>query len=143
MGVVYALSSVKTFAGWLHAQDNTGIVDLYMGAAGSPAAGWAPKTGTNRIDDGFYLGATWQVTSPLLVTAAGYYDRSRNALNSDGATLGRGTRYSAALLAECALSKRTEVYGTVDYVRGTGAATADFPGRNNQTGVAVGLRNVF
>ena len=27
--------------------------------------------------------------------------------------------------------------------RGTGAAQADFPGRNNQTGVAIGLRNVF
>ncbi|RQR27754.1 porin [Burkholderia sp. Bp9143] len=143
VSAVYSFNSVKAYAGWLHAQDNTGIVDLYMGSAGSPASTWTPKTQTNRIDDGFYVGATWQVTSPLLLTAAGYYDHSRNALTRDGATPGRGTRYSAALLAEYSLSKRTEVYGTVDYTRGTGAATADFPGRNNQTGVAVGLRNVF
>lgn len=143
VSAVYSLDSVKAYAGWLHAQDNTGIVDLYMGATGSPASTWTPKTKTNRIDDGFYVGTTWQVTSPLLLTAAGYYDHSRNALNSDGTTLGRGTRYSAALLAEYSLSKRTEVYGTVDYIRGTGAATADFPGRNNQTGIAVGLRNIF
>ncbi|MEA3105051.1 MAG: hypothetical protein QOF74_9291, partial [Caballeronia mineralivorans] len=30
-----------------------------------------------------------------------------------------------------------------NFNRGTGAAQADFPGRNNQTGVAVGLRNIF
>jgi predicted porin len=143
VSAVYSLGSIKTYAGWLHAQDNTGIVDLYMGAAGSPASTFTPKTKTNRFDDGFYVGATWQITPPLLLTAAGYYDHSRNALNSDGVTLGRGTRYSATLLAEYSLSKRTEVYGTVDYIRGTGAATADFPGRNNQTGVALGLRNIF
>jgi predicted porin len=120
------------------------MVDLFMAAANSPAAGFAgPVANTNRIDDGFYAGTTWQVTPPLLLTAAGYYDHSRNALNSDGTTLGRGVRYSGTLLAECSLSKRTEVYGTVDFIRGTGAAQADFPGRNNQTGVAIGLRNIF
>lgn len=144
VSAVYSFSTVKAYAGWLHAQDNTGIVDLYMGAAGSPASNLAnPVTGTNRIDDGFYAGTTWQITAPLLLTAAAYYDHSRNALEADGTTLGRGVRYSGVFLAEYSLSKRTEVYGTVDFNRGTGAATADFPGRNNQTGVAVGLRNVF
>jgi predicted porin len=47
------------------------------------------------------------------------------------------------VLAEYALSKRTEVYGTVDFTRGNGAFLSDYPGRNNQTGVAVGLRNLF
>jgi predicted porin len=144
VSAVYAFSTVKAYAGWLHAQDNTGMVDLYMAAANSPAAGWStPITNTNRIDDGFYVGTTWQVTTPLLLTAAGYYDHSRNALNADDTTLGRGVRYSGVLLAEYSLSKRTEVYGTVDFIHGTGAATADFPGRNNQTGVAVGMRNIF
>jgi predicted porin len=144
VSAVYAFSTVKAFAGWLHAQDNTGIVDLYMAAANSPAANWStPLTNTNRIDDGFYVGTTWQATTPLLLTAAGYYDHSRNALDADGTTLGRGVRYSAVVLAEYSLSKRTEVYGTVDFIRGTGAALADFPGRNNQTGVAVGMRNIF
>ena len=144
VSAVYAFSTVKAYAGWLHAQDNTGMVDLFMAAANSPAAGFAgPVANTNRIDDGFYAGTTWQVTPPLLLTAAAYYDHSRNALNGDGTTLGRGARYSGTLLAEYSLSKRTEVYGTVDFIRGTGAAQADFPGRNNQTGVAIGLRNVF
>jgi predicted porin len=144
LGAVYAFSTIKAFAGWLYAQDNTGMVDLYMAAANSPAAGWTtPVTNTNRIDNGFYVGTTWQVTTPLLLTAAAYYDHARNALNPDETTLGRSERYSAVLLAEYSLSKRTEVYGTVDFIRGSGAAAADFPGRNNQTGVAVGFRNIF
>ncbi len=140
---VYSFNTVKAFAGWLHSQDNTGMVDIFMSAANSPASNFTPVTNTNRIDDGFYTGATWQVTPPLLLTAAAYYDHSRNALNADGTTLSRGVRYSGVLLAEYSLSKRTEVYGTVDFIRGTGAAQADFPGRNNQTGVAIGLRNIF
>jgi predicted porin len=145
VSAVYAFTQqVKAYAGWLHSQDRTGMVDLFMGSAGSPAAGFAgPVTNTNRIDDGFYAGTTWQVTPPLMISAAAYYDHFRNGLNADGTTLGRGVRYSGVLLAEYSLSKRTEVYGTVDFTRGTGAARADFPGRNNQTGVAVGLRNIF
>ena len=143
VGAVYAFTSaVKAYAGWLHSQDNTGIVSQYMAAAGSPAGNFGAVTKTNRIDDGFYGGTTWQVTPPLLLTLAGYYDHSRNGLNTNG-TLSRGVRYSGVALAEYALSKRTEVYGTVDFIHGTGSATADFPGRNNQTGVGVGLRNVF
>ena len=76
---------------------------------------------------------------------AGYYGRATNAaLGGTGTgTFGGGHNYSATLLAEYSLSKRTEVYGTVDYTRGTGAYTIDYPGKNNQTGVAVGLRNIF
>lgn len=143
LGAVYAFEAFKVSAGWLHAQDNTGIVNVYMGASDSPASTWTPRTNGNRIDDGFYVGGTWQATPSLTFTMAGYYDKSRNALNPDGITEGRGTRYSTTLLAEYALSKRTEVYATADFIRGTGAATADFPGRNNQTGVGVGIRNVF
>ncbi|HEY4801008.1 MAG TPA: porin [Paraburkholderia sp.] len=145
LGAVYAIGPVHLYGGWLWGQDNTGMVDLFMAAANSPAANnfLKPVTKTNRIDNGLYAGATWQVTSPLLLTAAYYYDHAKNGLNADGATLSTGVRYSAVLLAEYSLSKRTEVYGTVDFTRGTGSATSDFPGRNNQTGVAVGLRNIF
>ena len=76
-------------------------------------------------------------------TAAYYYDHVKNGLNADGTTLDTGVRYSAALVAEYSLSKRSEVYGTIDFTRGTGSAAADFPNRNNQTGLAVGLRNIF
>ena len=140
-----AIGPVHLYGGWLWGQDNTGVVDQYMAAANSPAAinFVTPVTKTNRIDNGLYAGATWQVSSPLQLTAAYYYDHAKNGLNEDGVTLSTGVRYSAVLLAEYSLSKRTEVYGTVDFMRGTGSATADFPGRNNQTGVAVGFRNIF
>jgi predicted porin len=131
--------AVKLLAGWLHSQDNTGLADADMQQAGAPTL---PFVSPNRIDDSFYVGSTWQVTPPLALTAAGYYDHARNAATLDG-TLGVGINYSATLLAEYSLSKRTEVYGTVDFTRGNGAFLADYPGRNNQTGVAIGLRNIF
>ncbi|WP_213307922.1 porin [Paraburkholderia sacchari] len=141
---VYQIGPVKALAGWLWGQDNTGFVDLYMASANSPAASFAaPVAKTNRIDNGLYAGAVWQVTAPLTVTAAYYYDHASNALNADGATLSTGIRYTAVVLAEYALSKRTQIYGTVDYAHGSGAAKADFPGRNNQTGVAAGMRHIF
>jgi outer membrane receptor protein involved in Fe transport len=100
VSAVYSFSTVKAFAGWLHSQDNTGMIDILMSAANSPAANFTPVTNTNRIDDGFYTGATWQVTPPLVLTAAAYYDHSRNALDAGGTTLSRGVRYSGVLLAE-------------------------------------------
>ncbi|MDE1011604.1 MAG: porin [Paraburkholderia fungorum] len=140
VSAVYAITpSVKVLAGWLHSQDNTGLVDGDEQQAGAPVL---THVSPNRIDDSFYVGSTWQATPVLALTLAGYYDHARNAATLDG-TLGAGINYSGTLLAEYSLSKRTEVYGTVDFTRGTGAFLADYPGRNNQTGVAIGLRNIF
>jgi predicted porin len=58
-------------------------------------------------------------------------------------TTGSGNRYTVVALAEYSLSKRTEVYGTVDFNKVSGAAEVELPGRSNQTGIAVGLRNFF
>jgi predicted porin len=131
--------TLKVLAGWLHSQDQTGLADADMQQPGAPTL---PFASPNRIDDSVYVGSTWQVNAPLTLTIAGYYDHARNAATLDG-TLGVGVNYSATVLAEYALSKRTEVYGTLDFTRGNGAFLADYPGRNNQTGVAVGLRNLF
>jgi len=38
----------------------------------------------NRIDDSFYVGATWKVTPPLKLTLAGYYDHARGAECANG-----------------------------------------------------------
>ncbi len=46
-------------------------------------------------------------------------------------------------LAEYALSKRTEVYGTMDFDKVSGAASVGLPGKDHQTGVALGLRTIF
>ncbi len=140
VSAVYTFTqSLKLLAGWLHSQDNTGLADVDMQQSGAPTLA---RVSPNRIDDSFYVGSTWQVTPPLALTFAGYYDHARNAATLGG-SLGAGVNYSATVLAEYSLSKRTEVYGTVDFTRGNGAFLADYPGRNNQTGVAIGLRNLF
>jgi predicted porin len=140
VSTVYAFTpTVKVLAGWLHSQDETGTADLAMQQVGAPTLTFVSP---NRIDDSFYIDSSWQVTAPLTLTVAGYYDHARNAANLNG-SLGVGINYSATVLAEYALSKRTEVYSTVDFSRGDGAFLVDYPGRNNQTGVAVDLRNIF
>lgn len=144
--------TVRLLAGWLHAQDKTGTTDFNMQQSGAPTL----KCGSpNRIDDVLYLAANWQVTPPLLITMAGYYGRARNAARLDG-TLGSGVNYSATMLAEYSFSKKTEVYCTVDFARGSGAFAADYPGmtnpatgnvdrigRTNNLGAAIGLRQIF
>ena len=141
VSAVYAVTpGFKLLAGWLHGQDHTGLTDLDMQQGGGTPV--LTTLSPNRIDDSAYVGSTWQVTSPLMLTVAGYYDHARNAALANGA-LGNGVNYSATVLAEYSLSKRTEVYGTVDYSRGTGAFTVDYPGRNNNTGIAIGFRNIF
>ena len=137
--VVYAFSTAKLYAGYLHSQDNTGFVDSTLAQQALPAISLQK---TNRIDDGPFAGVTWQVTPPLMLTGAFYYDRSRNAMEADG-TLGRGNRYAIVGVAEYALSKRTEVYGTVDFNKVNGAAGIELPGRSNQTGISIGVRNIF
>lgn len=145
VSALYSFGKVNTYLGWLHSQDNTGNVDFLMFETGD-VSNYAPtiqtRTNANRIDDGFYAGANWQVTTPLTLTAAAYYDRMRNALSSDG-TLGRGSRYAFAAVAEYALSKRTEVYAELDYNHASGAATVDVPSGNSQTGASIGFRTRF
>ncbi|KVG80239.1 porin [Burkholderia ubonensis] len=151
-GAYQVAPAVRLLAGWLHGQDKTGTTDFNMQQAGAPTL----RAGSpNRIDDTFYVGANWQATAPLLITVAGYYGHARNAERLDG-TLGAGINTSATVLAEYALSKHTEVYGTVDVARGNGAFAADYPGatnpatgrvdqigRTNNVGAAIGLRQMF
>lgn len=63
--------------------------------------------------------------------------------NKNGLSNNAGNRYTGVLLAEYSLSKRTQVYGTVDYNKVTGGVTTELPGKNNQTGAAVGIRHIF
>ena len=143
-----AAAQLTLFAGAAHP-----LLDRLRGVDvnGPALSGGSP----NRIDDTFYVGANWQATAPLLITVAGYYGHARNAARLDG-TLGSGINYSATVLAEYALSKHTEVYGTVDFARGNGAFAADYPGatnrltgkvdqigRTNNVGAAIGLRQMF
>jgi predicted porin len=143
---------VRLLAGWLHAQDQTGLTDVNMQQGGSPKL---PGASPNRIDDTFYVGANWKAISPLLFTFAYYYGHARNAELLDG-SLGNGVNQSATILAEYSFSRQSEVYAIADWARGTGAFAADYPGginsagvptntigRTNQLGLAIGLRKMF
>jgi predicted porin len=138
---VYTIGAAKLYAGYLHSTDDTGFVDSILQQRGL-VSGTDILKGSGRRDDGPFAGITYQVTPALLLTGAFYYDHMKNAAIGGGAT-GSGNRYTGVALAEYALSKRTEVYGTVDFNKVTGAADVELPGRSNQTGVSIGLRNIF
>ncbi|HEM8494636.1 porin [Burkholderia multivorans] len=140
LNAMYAFSKVKLYAGWLHSQDNTGLVETLLAEQPIPAIGQLKNR--NRIDDGPFGGFVWQVTPAVLLSTAVYCDHMRNAATVDG-TFGSGNRYTVVELAEYELSKRTEIYGTVDYNRVSGAADVELPGRGNQTGFAIGMRSFF
>jgi predicted porin len=137
---VYAFSTAKVYVGYLRSQDDTGFVDSLL--AQQPYPTNVSLQNTNRIDDGPFAGFSWQAMPALTLTGAFYYDHMRNATAADG-TLGSGNRYAIVGVAEYALSKRTEVYGTVDFNKVSGAALVEMPGRSNQTGIAIGVRNIF
>lgn len=140
---VYAFSSTELYVGDLHSKDDTGFVDSAL-AQQTLVPGVDIVKGSGRIDNGPFAGVTWQATRALTLTLTGaaYYDHMSNAAISAG-QLGSGYRYTFVALAEYAPSKRTEVYGTVDFDKVSGAASVELPGRDNQTGVALGLRTIF
>lgn len=137
----YAFSTARLFVGYLGGRDATGNVDAALNdatrtvPAGDPAA-------NPRHDATFYAGATVHATPALAITGAFYYDTMKH-VNAQAGDDGDGKRYTAVLLAEYALSRRTQVYGTVDYNKVSGAVYTELPGKSNQTGVAVGVRHIF
>ncbi len=144
---VYAFSTAKVYLGYLRSKDNTGFSDAFLDEKFT-TSGFGSYKNTGRIDDGPYAGVTWNITPALMLTGAFYYDHMRNATVSVNAAgnanaLGSGNRYTATAIAEYALSKRTEVYGAIDFNKVSGAATVELPGTSNQTGVSIGIRNIF
>jgi predicted porin len=143
LSATYAFGAAKLFGGYYRINDAVGMTPLYFGAANSPAAtGIGGTGGVERKDDGYFLGATFQATPAWSFSAAGYYDKSRN-VTVNSAFLGDGKRYAVIGVAEYALSKRTQVYGTVDYNKAKDAATSELAGKDSVTGVAFGIRHIF
>lgn len=98
--------------------------------------------GSGRVGNGPFAGVTWQATSALTLAGAAHYDHISNAPIGN-AQQGSGNRYTLVALAEYALSRHIEMYDTVDFDRVSGAASVELPGKNNQTGVAIGQRTIF
>lgn len=143
---IYTIGTVKLFLGYVGAKDYTGITDATLNAdpTASTIANPVPSGGNfianPRKDTIGYLGATYQATPALALTGAFYYD---NAKNVNGLAGNGGKRYAGVFLAEYSLSKRTQLYGTVDYNKVNGGSITELPGKSNQTGAAVGIRHIF
>lgn len=143
LSLSYTLGAAKLFGGYYQIKDSTGTTPAYFGVSNSAAAINGGIAGVERKDNAYFLGATFQATPAWSLTAAGYYDKSKNVTVATLGNLGDGTRYALVGVAEYALSKRTQVYGTVDYNKAKNAALSELVGRDNVTGVAVGIRHIF
>ncbi|WP_211474956.1 porin [Collimonas humicola] len=143
LSLSYAIGAAKLFGGYYRIKDSTGTTPFYFGVSGSAAAATGGIGGIERQDNAYFLGATFQATPAWSLSAAGYYDKSKNVTVASLGNLGDGTRYALVGVAEYALSKRTQVYGTVDYNKAKDAALSELVGKDSVTGVAVGIRHIF
>jgi predicted porin len=123
----------RLFAGYFNGRDETGFVNAVMGNT------TLPDNGLERKDNGYYAGVTWQPMARWTFTGAAYFDTSKNLVEEGD----KGKRYALVAVAEYALSKRTQVYGTVDFNKVYDAASAEIAGRSSQLGVATGIRHIF
>lgn len=139
LGARYTLDAARLFVGYMGGRDASGFVDSLLNAPTRTVAQGSPSANP-RKDMTLYTGLTYQATPRLALTGAYYYSDAKNINGFEG---NRGKRHAAVLLAEYSLSKRTQVYGTVDFNRTSGGANAEMPGKNNQTGLGVGLRHIF
>ncbi|MDF3838579.1 porin [Cupriavidus basilensis] len=137
----YSIGPAKLFAGYVGGKDRTGVIDAgFMNVAGNPVPAGGNAVNNPRKDALGYVGLTYQLTPALALTGVFYGDHIQN---KNGIANNAGNRYTGVLLAEYSLSKRTQVYGTVDYNKVTGGVNTELPGKNNQTGAAVGIRHIF
>lgn len=143
---IYSVGAARLYLGYVGGKDSTGITDATLNA--DPTAGTIANpvpSGGNfnanpRKDAIGYAGATYQATPALALTGVFYYDDAKNVNGLGG---NGGKRYAGVLLAEYSLSKRTQVYGTVDFNKVKGGSITELPGKSNQTGVAAGIRHIF
>ncbi|SOY41465.1 porin [Cupriavidus taiwanensis] len=143
----YSIGPAKVFVGYIGGKDRTGSVDASLNfdtSTGATTMNPIPAGGNAaanpRKDTIGYIGVTYQATPALALTGVFYGDYVENV---NGVNDNNGRRYTGVLLAEYSLSKRTQVYGTVDFNKVSGGTITEMPGRNNQTGAAIGIRHIF
>ncbi|WP_349606481.1 porin [Cupriavidus sp. DF5525] len=106
-------------------------------------------------DDYYWVGASYQATSTLVLNLGYYYDNLKTLRVSSAApAVNPANPWQVSFVMDYNLSKRTDVYLTMAYVKNsglnfdtsaTGFANGYFlsPGHNSQVGVAAGLRHKF
>ena len=127
-----SVRSRQVFAGYFNGKDQT-TGQRSHGPRGGP--GQHPGSQGQRLLPGRQLAGHPRWT----ITGAAYYDQAKNVV-VDG---DKGKRYALIAVAEYALSKRTQVYGTVDYNKVRDASTGDISGRTSQVGGGQGIRHIF
>jgi predicted porin len=82
-------------------------------------------TAGNRVQDAYWLGANWQVSAPLELSAA-YYRRNDSQYGASTTSYSMVAPTSKAdyfsLMAKYSLSKRTYAYATANFTKTTGGA---------------------
>jgi predicted porin len=149
----YDFGPAKVFGGWFNIKDQTGLTGAYMAADSDISTGWTTAStvtataGNQRKDNGFFLGSSYKATSALTLTGAFYYDKSKNVSYTTLGNVGDGKRYAVVGWADYALSKRTQLYTTIDYNKARDAAVYEVTnspsGKNSLTTVGVGIRHIF
>ena len=124
-----ALHKVSTDAGFVPANLTT------TGTATGPVLGLT-TTSTPSTDATIkVVGVRYQVTNKLTSTLAYYDGDYKNGVGS------QGTYKNFVLLNDYALSKRTNLYASLDQGRSTGALNQSNNGSN--TGIMTGIRHLF
>lgn len=139
VGGKYALGHATLFVGYMGGRDATGFVDESLNDP-SRTVTTGSFAQNPRRDMTLFTGVQYQATPALALTGAFYYDDMNNV---NGFAGNGGKRYTGVLLAEYSLSKRSQVYATVDYNKVSGGAYTELPGKSNQLGVGVGMRHMF
>ncbi|ALD93354.1 outer membrane protein (porin) [Cupriavidus gilardii CR3] len=124
VGTAYEFGAAKVFAGYRWMRDE----------------GLGALTDTSTRSNLYWAGARYKFTPAFSLTGAAYYEDTKNT----GAD-----PWMFVLSADYSLSKRTDVYLNVGYVRNkdgsdlglNGAGTAQ--AGENQTGVTIGMRHRF
>lgn len=135
----YGIGAARLFLGYVGGQDAIGSVDQSLNDS-SVSVNYGAFAANPRKDRTLYTGITYQASPVLALTGALYYNKIKNV---NGIADNDGTRYAGVLLAEYSLSKRTQLYGTLDYNKVKDGAVTELPGSNSQLGTAVGIRHSF
>ncbi|QQX87209.1 porin [Cupriavidus necator] len=109
-------------------------------------------TNTAARDDLWWIGLNYQATRALALTGAFYYDNLKGLYTATGRT-NPANPWQLTLIANYALSKRTEVYVSSAYTKnaslnfeslgGPLGAYQIAPNESSQFGMAVGMRHRF
>jgi Outer membrane protein (porin) len=139
LAATYVVGAATLSLGYIGGEDKSGVVDSFLN---DPSKNVTPGSFSKapRKDAIGYTGISYQFSPAISATGAFYYDKAKDVNGYNGNS---GTRYTAVLLVDYSLSKSTTLYGTVDFNKVSGGNDAELPGKNNQTGVAIGLQHRF